>query len=238
MHSIVGGAAARPFKTHHNALDLDLYMRIAPELLPQAAGRRQLRAGLRDRPQLPQRGAVAPAQPRVHDAGVLPGLRDLRRSDGAHRDAVPRARARDRGRRGDHLPGPEGQLRRRLAAHPDEGRHRHRLERRPPAGAGSSAPCSTTSAALSKWLADKRAHRRQGRAGGGAAQGGVARRAGRRALRLRGREGAPRRSPGLRHRVPGRDLAAVAPQRRRSDAASIASSCSSSAASTPTPSPS
>jgi lysyl-tRNA synthetase, class II len=32
MHSIVGGAAARPFSTHHNALDLDLYMRIAPEL--------------------------------------------------------------------------------------------------------------------------------------------------------------------------------------------------------------
>jgi lysyl-tRNA synthetase class 2 len=32
MHSILGGAAARPFRTHHNALDLDLYMRIAPEL--------------------------------------------------------------------------------------------------------------------------------------------------------------------------------------------------------------
>jgi lysyl-tRNA synthetase class 2 len=32
MHSILGGAAARPFQTHHNALDLDLYMRIAPEL--------------------------------------------------------------------------------------------------------------------------------------------------------------------------------------------------------------
>ena len=32
MHSIVGGAAARPFRTHHNALDLDLNMRIAPEL--------------------------------------------------------------------------------------------------------------------------------------------------------------------------------------------------------------
>ena len=27
-----GGAAARPFKTHHNALDMDLYLRIAPEL--------------------------------------------------------------------------------------------------------------------------------------------------------------------------------------------------------------
>jgi lysyl-tRNA synthetase class 2 len=32
MHSVVGGAAAKPFKTHHNALDLDLNMRIAPEL--------------------------------------------------------------------------------------------------------------------------------------------------------------------------------------------------------------
>jgi lysyl-tRNA synthetase class 2 len=32
MHPIPGGAAARPFKTHHNALDMELYMRIAPEL--------------------------------------------------------------------------------------------------------------------------------------------------------------------------------------------------------------
>ncbi len=32
MHPIVGGAAARPFVTHHNALDMRLYMRIAPEL--------------------------------------------------------------------------------------------------------------------------------------------------------------------------------------------------------------
>ncbi|MBM4352558.1 MAG: lysine--tRNA ligase [Deltaproteobacteria bacterium] len=32
MHAIAGGAAARPFVTHHNALDIDLYLRIAPEL--------------------------------------------------------------------------------------------------------------------------------------------------------------------------------------------------------------
>jgi lysyl-tRNA synthetase class 2 len=32
MHPIPGGAAARPFVTHHNALDLDMYLRIAPEL--------------------------------------------------------------------------------------------------------------------------------------------------------------------------------------------------------------
>jgi lysyl-tRNA synthetase class 2 len=32
LHAVLGGAAARPFRTHHNALGLDLYMRIAPEL--------------------------------------------------------------------------------------------------------------------------------------------------------------------------------------------------------------
>jgi lysyl-tRNA synthetase class 2 len=32
MHTIAGGAAARPFRTHHNALDIGLSLRIAPEL--------------------------------------------------------------------------------------------------------------------------------------------------------------------------------------------------------------
>ncbi|MEE2959850.1 MAG: lysine--tRNA ligase [Myxococcota bacterium] len=32
MQRIAGGAAARPFQTHHNTLDIDLYLRIAPEL--------------------------------------------------------------------------------------------------------------------------------------------------------------------------------------------------------------
>lgn len=32
LQSLAGGALAQPFKTHHNALDIDLYLRIAPEL--------------------------------------------------------------------------------------------------------------------------------------------------------------------------------------------------------------
>ena len=32
LHPIMGGATARPFTTHHNALDMELYLRIAPEL--------------------------------------------------------------------------------------------------------------------------------------------------------------------------------------------------------------
>ncbi len=32
LHPVVGGAAARPFETHHNALDMELKLRIAPEL--------------------------------------------------------------------------------------------------------------------------------------------------------------------------------------------------------------
>ena len=46
--------------------------------LPQAADRRRARARLRDRQELPQRGRLVQAQPRVHDARVVRGLRGLR----------------------------------------------------------------------------------------------------------------------------------------------------------------
>ena len=55
--------------------------------LPQAARRRRLRQGVRDRPQLPQRGHLAAPQPRVHDARALPGLRRLHRHHGRLRGA-------------------------------------------------------------------------------------------------------------------------------------------------------
>jgi len=32
LHTLIGGAAARPFRTHHNTLDMELFLRIAPEL--------------------------------------------------------------------------------------------------------------------------------------------------------------------------------------------------------------
>jgi lysyl-tRNA synthetase class 2 len=45
LHSVYGGATAEPFKTHHNTLKLDMYLRIAPELFLK----RTLVSGLTDK---------------------------------------------------------------------------------------------------------------------------------------------------------------------------------------------
>jgi lysyl-tRNA synthetase class 2 len=56
------GRAAKPFETHHNALDITLYARIAPELYLKTARRRRIRKSLRAQSQLPQRGHLVQAQ--------------------------------------------------------------------------------------------------------------------------------------------------------------------------------
>ncbi len=48
MQPLYGGAAARPFMTHHNTLDVDLYLRIAPELYLKRLIRGRAGPGLRD----------------------------------------------------------------------------------------------------------------------------------------------------------------------------------------------
>ena len=50
MQVLPGGAAARPFVTHHHALDMQLYLRIAPELFLKRLGRRRPGKGVRDQP--------------------------------------------------------------------------------------------------------------------------------------------------------------------------------------------
>ena len=73
----------------------DFYLRIADRALPQAPDRRRARAGVRARQGLPQRGRLVQAQPRVHDARVVRGVRGLPRHDGADRGARRDGRAGD-----------------------------------------------------------------------------------------------------------------------------------------------
>ena len=84
LHDAPQRARPRPLPAHRD------------RAVPQAAHRRRARARLRDRQELPQRGRLVQAQPRVHDAGVVRGVRRLR---GRH--------APDRGaRRGRRAAGP------------------------------------------------------------------------------------------------------------------------------------
>ena len=94
LQPLYGGALARPFTTHHNALDRDLYLRIATELYLK----RLLVGGLEQVYELGKdfrnEGALAQAQPRVHGDRVLRGLRRLQRRGGPSGTARGRRRAR------------------------------------------------------------------------------------------------------------------------------------------------
>jgi len=88
MHPIPGGAAARPFITHHNALDIDLYLRIAPELYLK-----RLTVGGFDRVYEINRnfrneGISTQHNPEFTMLEFLRGLQQLPRFDGYEREAV------------------------------------------------------------------------------------------------------------------------------------------------------
>ena len=94
------GAAVRDASQHARHAALPAHRARA---VPEAAGGRRHGAGLRDQPQLQKRRDLDPAQPRVHHAGVLPGLQRVPRADGHDRaDAGGRRAGSDR-HRSDHV---------------------------------------------------------------------------------------------------------------------------------------
>ena len=95
LQPIYGGASAEPFTTYYNEFERDFYLRIADELYLKRLIVGGLERVYEIAQGLPKRGRVVQAQPRVHDARVVRGLRRLR-----GRDAARRARHRRGGRGG------------------------------------------------------------------------------------------------------------------------------------------
>ncbi len=116
LHLEAGGAHAKPFTTHHNAPRHGPLPPDRARAASQAADRGRHGKGVRDRPDLPQRGDLHPAQSRVHDDGAVPGVRRLDRRDGDHRAADHPGRPRRVGHDRRHDPRPAGRPRRAVAA--------------------------------------------------------------------------------------------------------------------------
>ena len=84
MHPIPGGAAAKPFVTHHNALGVDLYLRIAPELYLKRLIVGGFPRVFEINRNFQERRHLDDSQPGIHDAGVLRGLCRLSGLDHPH----------------------------------------------------------------------------------------------------------------------------------------------------------
>ena len=133
LQSIPGGASARPFITHHNALDIPLYLRIADELYLK----RLIVGGFEGvLEELPQRGYGPHSQSRVHLHGDLCLLQGLQLDDELHREDarthLPRGERHNRGESGRQRHIVQGAFppRHHARRHPGAHRLRHRRQGR------------------------------------------------------------------------------------------------------------
>ena len=94
MQPIPGGAAARPFVTHHNALDMELYLRIAPELYLKRLVVGGFEKVFEINRNFRNEGISTRHNPEFTMLEFYEAYRGLPLPDGPHRGAAARGRAR------------------------------------------------------------------------------------------------------------------------------------------------